>query len=225
MYAAALLTTVNPVVMLLGAACALISAPSGSRTDQQSSLTEKIITKPYEEFCSSGHCTYTVPPELLEHLKDKYSEIAWRQPDGGFLADPSQPNKLHSTVINVTLDSLMTKQHADGVWIDIHNHNTNKRFKIIFRAAVNSTRASLTTSDLPRYQIIVLAVVVVLSFLAVFLVCRYHESICRVNLKKVLPKYYQHIKLPNRGEQTLDHCYTAVKDSLQTPPPPSLRQS
>ena len=45
--------------------------------------------------------------------------------DGRFLADPSKPNKLHSAVINVTLDSLITKQHVDGVWIDIHNHNTN----------------------------------------------------------------------------------------------------
>ncbi|KAJ8367455.1 hypothetical protein AAFF_G00317520, partial [Aldrovandia affinis] len=30
----------------------------------------------------------------------------------------------------------------------------------------------------------------------------------RANMRKVLPKYHQHINFPTRGEQTLDHCYS-----------------
>ena len=44
----------------------------------------------------------------------------------------------------------------------------------------------------------------------------------RANLKKVLPKYYQHIKFPTRGEQTLDHCYTAIKNSYKPLPRPAF---
>ncbi|KAL6466249.1 hypothetical protein MHYP_G00263820 [Metynnis hypsauchen] len=48
------------------------------------------------------------------------------------------------------------------------------------------------------------------------------EDFNRANLKKVLPKYYQHIKFPTRGEQTLDHCYTTVKDSYKPLPRPAF---
>lgn len=34
----------------------------------------------------------------------------------------------------------------------------------------------------------------------------------RANVKKVLPKYYQHISFPTRDDQTLDHCYTQFKE-------------
>src|SRR4029434_4127848 len=35
----------------------------------------------------------------------------------------------------------------------------------------------------------------------------------RANMKKVLPKYYQHIDFFTRGDQTLDHCYTTFRGS------------
>ena len=35
----------------------------------------------------------------------------------------------------------------------------------------------------------------------------------RANMKKVLPKYHQHIDFFTRGDQTLHHCYTAFRDS------------
>ncbi|KAI4890846.1 hypothetical protein NFI96_032433 [Prochilodus magdalenae] len=44
----------------------------------------------------------------------------------------------------------------------------------------------------------------------------------RANLKMVLPKYYQHIKFPTRGEQILDHCYTTLKDSYNPLPHPAF---
>ncbi|XP_036420865.1 interferon-induced very large GTPase 1-like [Colossoma macropomum] len=47
----------------------------------------------------------------------------------------------------------------------------------------------------------------------------------RANLKKVLPKYYQHIKFPTQGEQTLDHCYTALKDSYKPLTRPAFGKS
>lgn len=34
----------------------------------------------------------------------------------------------------------------------------------------------------------------------------------RANMRTVLPKYYQHISLPTRGEHILDHCYTPFKN-------------
>ena len=37
----------------------------------------------------------------------------------------------------------------------------------------------------------------------------------RANMKKVLPKYHQHIDFFTRGDQTLDHCYTAFRDSYK----------
>lgn len=33
------------------------------------------------------------------------------------------------------------------------------------------------------------------------------------NLKRTAPNFYQHINCPTRGERTLDHCYTTVRDS------------
>lgn len=33
------------------------------------------------------------------------------------------------------------------------------------------------------------------------------------NLKRTEPNFYQHINCPTRGERTLDHCYTTVRDS------------
>lgn len=40
----------------------------------------------------------------------------------------------------------------------------------------------------------------------------------RTNMKKVLPKYYQHITFPTREEQTLDHCYTLFRDCYKPLP-------
>ena len=44
----------------------------------------------------------------------------------------------------------------------------------------------------------------------------------RSNMKKVLPKYYQHIDFPTRGDQTLDHCYTAFRGSYKPLPRPAF---
>lgn len=41
-------------------------------------------------------------------------------------------------------------------------------------------------------------------------------------MKKVLPKYYQHIDFFTRGDQILDHCYTAVKNSYKPLPLPAF---
>ncbi|KAK1805267.1 hypothetical protein P4O66_019608 [Electrophorus voltai] len=35
------------------------------------------------------------------------------------------------------------------------------------------------------------------------------------NLKRAVPKLYQHITFPTRGNRTLDHCYTPYKDSYK----------
>ena len=37
----------------------------------------------------------------------------------------------------------------------------------------------------------------------------------RAKMKKVMPKYHQHIDFFTRGDQTLDHCYTAFRDSYK----------
>lgn len=44
----------------------------------------------------------------------------------------------------------------------------------------------------------------------------------RVNMRKVLPKFYQHINFPTRGDQTLDHCYSTLKDSYKPLPHPAF---
>ncbi|KAI3374471.1 hypothetical protein L3Q82_006293 [Scortum barcoo] len=37
------------------------------------------------------------------------------------------------------------------------------------------------------------------------------------NLRKVLPRYHQHISCPTRGENTLDHVYTPYAGHVQRP--------
>ncbi|XP_039458566.1 protein NLRC3-like [Oreochromis aureus] len=44
----------------------------------------------------------------------------------------------------------------------------------------------------------------------------------RANMKKVLPKYYQHISFPTRGDQTFDHCYTPFKECYKPLPRPAF---
>ncbi|KAF7641217.1 hypothetical protein LDENG_00288860, partial [Lucifuga dentata] len=44
----------------------------------------------------------------------------------------------------------------------------------------------------------------------------------RANMKKVLPKYHQHIRFPTRQEQTLDHCYTPFRDCYKALPRPAF---
>ncbi|KAI3368240.1 hypothetical protein L3Q82_007958 [Scortum barcoo] len=38
------------------------------------------------------------------------------------------------------------------------------------------------------------------------------------NLRKVLPRYHQHISCPTRGENTLDHVYTPYADTYKALP-------
>ncbi|KAM9817934.1 uncharacterized protein ACBT44_008378 [Syngnathus typhle] len=38
----------------------------------------------------------------------------------------------------------------------------------------------------------------------------------RANLAHELPKYRQHVTCPTRGAQTLDHCYTVIKDAYHS---------
>ena len=45
------------------------------------------------------------------------------------------------------------------------------------------------------------------------------------NLKSVLPKFYQHVSCPTRGDKTLDHVYTNIKDAHKAIPLPHLGQS
>ena len=40
----------------------------------------------------------------------------------------------------------------------------------------------------------------------------------RANLSHELPKYKQHIRCPTRDTNTLDHCYTVLKDSYHSVP-------
>ena len=43
----------------------------------------------------------------------------------------------------------------------------------------------------------------------------------RANMK-VLPKYYQHVTFPTRGEQILNHCYTPFRDYYKPLPCPAF---
>jgi len=43
------------------------------------------------------------------------------------------------------------------------------------------------------------------------------------NMRKVLPKYHQHINFPTRGDQTLDHCYSQLRNGYK-PLLPAYRQ-
>ncbi|KAK1789101.1 hypothetical protein P4O66_015048 [Electrophorus voltai] len=45
------------------------------------------------------------------------------------------------------------------------------------------------------------------------------------NLKRAVPKLYQHITFPTRGNRTLDHCYTPYKDSYKAPAHPPFGKS
>ena len=40
----------------------------------------------------------------------------------------------------------------------------------------------------------------------------------KASLKSVLPKFYQHVDCPTRGENTLDHVYTNIKMPIGQPP-------
>ena len=35
------------------------------------------------------------------------------------------------------------------------------------------------------------------------------------NMKTVLPKYYQHVSCPTRGDKILDHCYSTIKNAYR----------
>ncbi|KAI3359694.1 hypothetical protein L3Q82_014077 [Scortum barcoo] len=45
------------------------------------------------------------------------------------------------------------------------------------------------------------------------------------NLRKVLPRYHQHISCPTRGENTLDHVYTPYVDTYKALPRSPFRKS
>ena len=47
----------------------------------------------------------------------------------------------------------------------------------------------------------------------------------RTNMKKVLPKYYQHINFPTRGDQILDHCYSQIRKCYKPLPRPAFGKS
>lgn len=47
----------------------------------------------------------------------------------------------------------------------------------------------------------------------------------RANLTHKLPKYRQHITCPTRDTQTLDHCFTGIKDAYRSVPRAALRHS
>jgi len=44
----------------------------------------------------------------------------------------------------------------------------------------------------------------------------------RDNMRKVLPKYHQHINLPTCGDHTLDHCYSQLRNSYKPLPRSAL---
>ncbi|KAL0199448.1 hypothetical protein M9458_007988, partial [Cirrhinus mrigala] len=45
------------------------------------------------------------------------------------------------------------------------------------------------------------------------------------NLKRAAPNFYQHITCPTRGDRTLDHCYTTVKDAYKAQSRPPFGKS
>ncbi|KAL7883255.1 hypothetical protein SRHO_G00009130 [Serrasalmus rhombeus] len=149
-------------LVLLMATGALISAAVGINTHLQQNPLVENISQPYEEFCSSGRCTYLIPNAFLKHLKNKQCEAAWHATVGGSLADPSEPTKLQYPVVEVTPESLVTKKHVDGLWIEIRCHDTKanlRQYRAVFRAkntvsstisAVAETSLSLKNSAQPR---------------------------------------------------------------------------
>lgn len=48
------------------------------------------------------------------------------------------------------------------------------------------------------------------------------EDFNRVNMRKVLAKFYQHINFHTQGNQTLDHCFSILKDSYKPLPCPTF---
>ncbi len=47
----------------------------------------------------------------------------------------------------------------------------------------------------------------------------------KVNLKKVMPNFHQHICCPTRGPNTLDHCYTQFKNAYKAHSLPAFGKS
>ncbi len=47
----------------------------------------------------------------------------------------------------------------------------------------------------------------------------------KANLKKVLPNFHQHISCPTRGLNTLDHCYTPLKNAYKAHSLPAFGKS
>ncbi len=47
----------------------------------------------------------------------------------------------------------------------------------------------------------------------------------KANLKKVMPKFHQHISSPTRGPNTLDHCYTQFKNAYKAHSLPAFGKS
>ncbi len=47
----------------------------------------------------------------------------------------------------------------------------------------------------------------------------------KANLKKVLPNFHQHISCPTRGPNTLDHCYTPLKNAYKAHSLPAFGKS
>ncbi|KAL6460994.1 hypothetical protein MHYP_G00309600 [Metynnis hypsauchen] len=142
-------------LVLLTAAFALISAAVGFNTHLQQVMKNPLvenISQPYEEFCSSGRCTYLVPSAFLKHLNNEQCEAAWHAPDEGSLADPSHPTSLKYPAVEVTPESLVTKKHVDGLWIDIRCHDAKanlRQYQAVFRA-VTETNLPLKNSAQPR---------------------------------------------------------------------------
>ncbi|KAL7883253.1 hypothetical protein SRHO_G00009110 [Serrasalmus rhombeus] len=141
--------------LLLGSAVALMSRaadfntgvpPSCSTISHRQNRDICNITKSYEEFCFSGRCTYTVPPEFLTHLRPVMTETCeatWYNLGKLALADPVQPTKLHYPAINVTIEHLITERHVDGVSIEIRCNN--HEYQAVYRAT-NNVVVSLTES-------------------------------------------------------------------------------
>lgn len=47
----------------------------------------------------------------------------------------------------------------------------------------------------------------------------------QAHLKNVLPRFYQFVMCKTRGENTIDHVYTNIKDAYKVIPCPHLGQS
>ncbi|KAL6460997.1 hypothetical protein MHYP_G00309630 [Metynnis hypsauchen] len=131
--------------LLLGSSVALVSRaadlpPSCSVISHRENSDICNITQSHEEFCFSGRCKYTVPPEFLTHLrpvKNEACEATWYDPDKLALADPVHPTRLHYPAINVTIEHLITEKHVDGVSIKIRC--TNQQYQAVYRDLMDHT--------------------------------------------------------------------------------------